>query len=360
MRPRLFMSLLILLIVPSAIAETRECTSDRDCKKGYVCRGDEHSTRCEELVCSAEVLQVCGLDGRTYSNACIAALQGVGVAYQGVCGRCGGLAGRQCAPWEFCDLDPGVCKMSNGEGTCRPAPSACAQEQHLVCGCDGRNYANDCIRMMSRVPLAHDGPCLPAPKASATRPVTQQKPTRKPPHRHTASAASPPPSLPRAATEGCPQPVIEIRPSPPVPAPQTPSASGQQPQQSPVLETREFQEPHNHQMPTGSEESAEHGTSRGPQETRPQETPQAQIQETCKANTDCPRGQYCFWETGKCGSNNDIGVCRARAQAEDCLKIKNSHQVCGCDGNTYSDECWASAVGQSLKSPGACTDGAKH
>lgn len=347
MRRRLFLSMLILLVAPSAIAATRECVSDRDCMKGYTCRGDEHSTRCEALVCSAEVSPVCGLDGRTYSNSCIAALQGVGVAYQGVCGRCGGLAGRQCAPWEFCDFDPGVCKMSNGEGTCRTTPSVCAQEQHLVCGCDGRNYANDCIRMMSRVPLAHDGPCVFSPKAKVSGPA---KPNQKPGGRKTTR----PRASSSSASERCPEPGGKTVQISPIPVPPTPPPSAQQP---PVVVIEQIPEAETQHIKAGKAESAtESGIPVAGPEVPEGSQQSSPTQAECHANNDCPRGQYCFWKVdGKCGSDGKPGVCRGREEVKICRK-EETNLVCGCDGNTYTNSCWASAVGQSVKKPGACTD----
>jgi len=68
----------------------------------------------------------------------------------------------------------------------------------------------------------------------------------------------------------------------------------------------------------------------------------------CVIDTDCPGpDQYCDAPVGLCGGE---GVCASIPMA--CLGL--SDPVCGCDGSTYSNACYAAQVGVSILHTGAC------
>lgn len=93
----------------------------------------------EDIICTSEFAPVCGADGQTYSNACVAIESGAEIEHDGICP----------------DTDENGC-----ESTFDP-----------VCGVDGNTYINECFAQKSNVPVAGLGACTPAGCPSIEEPV---------------------------------------------------------------------------------------------------------------------------------------------------------------------------------------------
>ncbi|HHH27164.1 MAG TPA: protease inhibitor [Polyangiaceae bacterium] len=150
---------------------------------------DELGT-CKPLpqACSEIYQPVCGCDGQTYGNACEANASGISVASDGECDpgeggggqggggqggggqggggqggggpeSCGGIAGIQCDPGEFCDYPDMSCGIADELGVCTPLPQACNEIYDPVCGCDGETYGNACAANLAGVSVGSSGEC---------------------------------------------------------------------------------------------------------------------------------------------------------------------------------------------------------
>ncbi|HEY1474275.1 MAG TPA: Kazal-type serine protease inhibitor domain-containing protein [Pseudolabrys sp.] len=85
------------------------------------------------------------------------------VAPQGVSAKvgdsCGGFIGNVlCTKGEFCQHAAGEC-TSFLPGACAAMPRFCPHIFRPVCGCNGKTYGNDCLRMHAGVSKLHDGKC---------------------------------------------------------------------------------------------------------------------------------------------------------------------------------------------------------
>jgi hypothetical protein len=114
--------------------------------------------------CSDVFAPVCGCDGATYSNACLANAAGTSVASNGQCKAsgvvCGGLGGSVCAASEFCNFPPDMgCGLTDGAGTCEARPATCDAVVAPVCACDGVTYANECEAHRGGFSVVQDGSC---------------------------------------------------------------------------------------------------------------------------------------------------------------------------------------------------------
>lgn len=73
---------------------------------------------------------------------------------------CGGEAGAQCPPDQFCHFAPDAfCGGGDQTGICQPKPQGCTADCPGVCGCDGKFYCNACSAQQAGVDVSPNSAC---------------------------------------------------------------------------------------------------------------------------------------------------------------------------------------------------------
>ena len=151
--------------IPCSPATSVSCPSGTTCVSaagscGTLPKFDGH---CMPLptTCPPLLEQVCGCDGVTYDNACLALKAGTSAFASGPCtagfNLCSAKQPSICTGGSYCETFG--CDFFTSGGVCAPQPASCPAISAPVCSCSGTTFANECLLQQAGLGKASDGAC---------------------------------------------------------------------------------------------------------------------------------------------------------------------------------------------------------
>ncbi len=302
---------------PVTCANNADCKSDQYClSTDGLCGAGKCAIKpgkpCPTLPTGGEV---CGCDGVTYNNGCLAAQAGVAIKSNGLCAGkpkpCGGIAGFTCNKSEACDITG--C-YPDAAGVCVAWQAVCPPTYKPVCGCNDKTFANDCVRVMAGVAKKSDGACAPAPNACQVDGPNTCAP---------GELCAAPTGQCKGEGKCTKKPDMCVAPEAPVCG----------------CDNKTYA---NACLALAANQNI---ASNGACPTNP-------VEQVCGGKMGIPCGPDQVCDPNGCGADI-MGVCKPKPN-NPCPKTTPEAQQCGCNGQTYANECERLLNGVAKKSNGAC------